>query len=358
MSAAYVSPESSASSGAGATPDARAAEPHRVAVLALDGVMPFELGVPHRIFGSAMHDDLTPRYDVQVCTLDGGPVRTASGFTVSTEHGPELLAWADTVIVATLQPDGPICDVQELPADLPDAFARIRPDARIVSFCSAAFALAMLGLLDGKTATTHWMLTDRLRTRFPKVNVDPDVLFVDEGRILTSAGAGAAVDLCLHLVRRDHGSQVANAVARRCVVPPWREGGQAQFIERPVPETSGVGTAEAREWALQCLDRPLSIDDLAGRARMSRRSFTRRFREETGQSPTQWLTRQRVEHARRLLESSELTVDQIARRTGLGTGVSLRQHLRAVLGVSPSAYRRTFRDRAAEAAAVQGAEGA
>ncbi|MDA1358170.1 helix-turn-helix domain-containing protein [Glycomyces luteolus] len=326
-------------------------EPHRVAVLALESVMAFELGIPDRIFGAAVRDDLSPCYEVRVCSMDGGPVRSASGFTVAVDHGPEALAWADTVVVATIQPDGPVCDVEELPDGLEELFAGIRPEARIVSFCSAAFVLAHLGLLDGKSATTHWVLTDRLRARYPKIKVDPDVLFVDEGRILTSAGAGAAVDLCLHLVRRDHGSQVANAVARRCVVPPWREGGQAQFIERPVPETSGIGTAEAREWALQHLDRPLSIDELARRARMSRRSFTRRFREETGQSPTQWLTVQRVELARQLLESSGLTVDQIARRAGLGTGVSLRQHLRALLGVSPSAYRRTFRERAAEAAA-------
>lgn len=329
--------------------------PHRVAVLALDGVIAFELGIPDRVFSAATLDDLTPKYDVRVCSLDGRPVRTSSGFTINVEHGPELLREADTVVVATLQADGPLCDVREIPDGLAEAFAGIRPEARIVSFCSAAFVLAELGLLDGKPATTHWMLTDQLRTRFPKVEVDPDVLFVDAGRILTSAGAGSAIDLCLHLVRLDHGSRVATAVARRCVFPPWREGGQAQFIERPVPESSGIGTAEVREWALRQLDRPLSIDELARRARMSRRSFTRRFREETGQSPTQWLTRQRVEHARRLLESSELTVDQIARRTGLGTGVSLRQHLRAVLGVSPSAYRRTFRERAATVGtAVQG----
>jgi transcriptional regulator GlxA family with amidase domain len=330
--------------------DSGAVAAHRVAVLALDGVITFDLGIPERVFAAAVRADGTRRYDVRVCSLDGGPVRTTAGYTINVDHGPELLATADTVIVATVDPvGGPACDLPELPAGLDEAFARIRPEARIVSFCSAAFVLAHLGLLDGRTATTHWVLTDRLRERHPKITVDPDVLFVDEGRILTSAGAGAAVDLCLHMVRRDHGSQVANAVARRCVVPPWREGGQAQFIERPVPEEAGRGTAEVRDWALQHLDRPLSIDELARRARMSRRSFTRRFREETGQSPTQWLTRQRVEHARRLLESSDLTVDQIAQRAGLGTGVSLRQHLRAVLGVSPSAYRRTFREREATA---------
>jgi transcriptional regulator GlxA family with amidase domain len=326
------------------------ASPHRVAVLALDGVITFDLGVPERVFATAGYVDGAPRYDVRVCSLDGGPVRTTAGYTINVEHGPELLATADTVIVATVDPAGNhVCDLPEPPPGLAEVFATVRPETRIVSFCSAAFVLAGLGLLDGRAATTHWMLTDRLSERHPAIAVDPDVLFVDEGRILTSAGAGAAVDLCLHLVRRDYGSEVANAVARRCVMPPWREGGQAQFIERPVPETAGTGTAEAREWALRHLDRPLSIDEMAARARMSRRSFTRRFREETGQSPTQWLTRQRVDHARRLLESSELTVDQIARRAGLGTGVSLRQHLRAVLGVSPSVYRRTFREREATA---------
>ncbi|GAA1670267.1 helix-turn-helix domain-containing protein [Glycomyces endophyticus] len=322
---------------------------HRVAVLALDDVVAFELGIPDRIFSAATDRDLHPLYDVQVCSVDGGPVRSSSGFTITPDHGPELLERADTVVVATIGPGGPTCDVRSIPPGLPEVFARMRPDARIVSFCSAALVLAELGLLDGLTATTHWVLTDRMRERYPRVRVDPDVLFVDQGRILTSAGAGAAVDLCLHLVRRDHGAEVANAAARRCVVPPWRDGGQAQFIERPVPDEQELSTSESRAWALANLDRPLSIDDLARRATMSRRSFTRRFREETGQSPAQWLTRQRVEHARRLLESTDLTVDQVAQRSGLGTGVSLRQHLRSALGVSPSAYRRTFR-----AAAVTG----
>ncbi|MEV3935795.1 helix-turn-helix domain-containing protein [Glycomyces sp. NPDC049804] len=328
----------------------RTERPHRVAVLALDGVMPFELGVPHRIFSAAVVDG-RPRYELRVCSLDGGPVRTCGGgFSLAVEHGPEALAWADTVIVATVDPAGPGCDMPPNPPGLAAAFAAVRPDARIVSFCSAAFVLAELGLLDGRTATTHWMLTDRFRERFPAVDVDPDVLFVDEGRILTSAGAGAAVDLCLHLVRRDHGSALANAVARRCVVPPWREGGQAQFIERAVPEPDDAGTAVAREWALANLDRPIGVDDLARRASMSRRNFTRRFRAETGLSPVQWLVRQRVEFARHLLEATDLSVDQVAARAGLGTGVSLRQHLRAAVGVSPSAYRKTFQRSGADGA--------
>ncbi|HLU29469.1 MAG TPA: helix-turn-helix domain-containing protein [Glycomyces sp.] len=320
--------------------------PHRVAVLALDGAFAFELGVPDKIFGSAWWDDLSPRYEVRVCSLDGGPVRTSAGFAAHVEHGPELMAEADTVIVSTIRPDGPVCAVGELPEGVEAAFAQVREGARIVSFCSSAFVLAGLGLLDGRRATTHWLLTETLGRRFPRVEVDPDVLFVDEGPILTSAGAGAAVDLCLHLVRRDWGSEVANTVARRCVFPPWREGGQAQFIERPVPREADVGTAETRSWALEHLDRPLSIDELARHANMSRRSFTRRFREEVGTSPGRWLARQRIDHARRLLESSDLTVDQIAGRAGFGTAVSLRQQMRTALGVSPSAYRKTFRSAA------------
>ncbi|WP_199036851.1 GlxA family transcriptional regulator [Glycomyces salinus] len=315
----------------------------KIAVLALEDVIAFELGVPHRVFAAAGRDDSTPRYEVRVCSLDGGPVRSASGFSIQVDHGPELLEEVDTVIVPTTERPGSGCEVPRAPEGLRDAFARIGERTRIVSFCTAAFLLAELGLLEGQTATTHWVMTDELQRRFPDLKVDPDVLFVDEGRILTSAGAGAAVDLCLHMVRLDWGSEVANAAARRCVLPPWREGGQAQFIDRPVPGDDRAGTAEARAWALEHLDRPLSIDELSRRARMSRRTFTRRFREETGMSPARWLAQQRVEHAKRLLESSDLSVDQIAGKTGFGTAVSLRQHLRATLGVSPSVYRKTFR---------------
>ena len=184
---------------------------------------------------------------------------------------------------------------------------------------------------------------ERFRSRYPQVKLDPDVLFVDDGDVLTSAGVAAGIDLCLHVVRRDHGSEVANRAARRCVVPPWRDGGQAQFIERVVPSTPDTSTGPARQWALSRLDRPLDLAVLAGHARMSVRSFTRRFRDETGLSPSQWLTGQRVELARMLLETTDLPVDAVARRAGFGTAVSLRQHLHAAVGVSPLAYRRTFR---------------
>lgn len=306
----------------------------RVVVLALDGVYPFELGIPSRIFGAA-----DGRYEVLTCSVDGMPVRSNADYTIGVQHGPEILATADTVVVASMAP--PYIPT-ELPADVADALALIRPDARIVSICTAAFVLAAAGLLDGRRATTHWQSTESLRRRYPHVDLDPDVLFVHDGRILTSAGAAAGVDVCLHIVRTDHGSELANAVARRCVVPPFRDGGQAQYIEQPVPESGAASTAATRAWALERLDEPLTLTDLATHARMSLRTFARRFSDEVGLSPGRWLIQQRVARARHLLESSDLSVDQIAGQVGFATGASLRQHLHAAIGVSPQAYRRTF----------------
>ena len=206
--------------------------------------------------------------------------------------------------------------------------------------------LAAAGLLDGRRATTHWSHAEQFRALYPQVDLDEQALFVDEGDVLTSAGLAAGMDLCLHVVRNDHGSEVANHVARYCVVPPWRDGGQAQFIEQPVPEPAVDSTAPVRDWALQHLAEPLDIATLAGHARMSVRTFTRRFRAETGSSPGAWLATQRVRHAQRLLETTDLPIDEVAVRAGLGTSTSLRQHLRRVADVSPSAYRRTFRTNA------------
>ncbi|MGW3035819.1 GlxA family transcriptional regulator [Streptomyces sp. NPDC001178] len=306
----------------------------RVVVLALDGVYPFELGIPSRILGAA-----DGRYEVLTCSVDGQPVRTCADFTIGVEHGPEILATADTVVVASMTPAR---IPTELPAELAAALACIRPEARIVSICTAAFVLAAAGLLDGRRATTHWQVTDAFRRRYPHVDLDPDVLFVADGRILTSAGAASGVDVCLHIVRTDHGSELANAVARRCVVPPFRDGGQAQYIEQPVPQSGAASTAATRAWALERLDEPLTLSDLAAHARMSLRTFARRFNEEVGLSPGRWIVQQRIARARHLLESSDLSVDQIAGRVGFATGASLRQHLHAAIGVSPQAYRRTF----------------
>ncbi|MFF8905761.1 GlxA family transcriptional regulator [Streptomyces olivaceoviridis] len=308
--------------------------PERVVVLALDGVYPFELGIPSRIFGAA-----DGHYEVFTCTVDGRPVRTHADFTVGVAHGPEILETADTVVVASM---APAHIPTELPVEVAAALDRIRPDARIVSICTAAFVLAEAGLLDGRRATTHWQVADLFRRRYPRVDLDPDVLFVDDGRILTSAGAASGVDICLHIVRTDHGSELANAVARRCVVPPFRDGGQAQYIEQPVPESGAAGTAATRAWALERLDEPLTLADLAGHARMSLRTFARRFGDEVGLSPGRWLIQQRVARARHLLEASDLPVDRIAAEVGFATGASLRQHLHAAIGVSPQAYRRTF----------------
>ncbi|MBW8796458.1 MAG: helix-turn-helix domain-containing protein [Streptomyces sp.] len=310
--------------------------PHRVVVLALDGVYPFELGIPNRVFPC-----VPGAYDVVTCAASADrTVTTSADFSVTVGHGPEALESADTVVVP---PYDMARITQELSEPVAAALARIRPGARIVSICTGAFALASAGMLDGRPATTHWALAPRFRRMFPQVALDPDVLFIDDGDVLTSAGAASGIDVCLHIVRSDHGSAVANSVARQCVVPPWRDGGQAQYIELPVPDEGATGTAATRAWALENLERPLALQELADHARMSRRTFARRFQEETGTSPGRWLIQQRVRRARDLLETSELSVDRIAAEVGFATGTSLRQHLHAAIGVSPQAYRNTFR---------------
>ncbi|MFF0560089.1 GlxA family transcriptional regulator [Streptomyces sp. NPDC004266] len=312
---------------------------HRVVVLALDGVYPFELGIPSRVFDAAAE-----HYEVLTCSVDGLPVRTNSDFSVTVAHGPEVLRTADTVI---LPPFDMALLSRELPAGVAGALASVPAGARLVSICTGAFVLAAAGLLDGRPATTHWALAAVFRQWFPQVALDPDVLFVDDGDVLTSAGAASGVDVCLHLVRKDHGTAVANHVARVCVVPPWRDGGQAQYIEQPVPEATANGTSATRQWALENLHEPLTLSELAGHARMSLRTFARRFDEEVGMSPGRWLIQQRVARARQLLETTDLAVDDVASQAGFTTGTSLRQHLHAAIGVSPLAYRRTFRGEAA-----------
>ncbi|MFF5444872.1 GlxA family transcriptional regulator [Streptomyces sp. NPDC012888] len=317
--------------------------PHRIAVLALPGVPPFELGMPSRVFGSAVDEDGSPLYEVTVCTADGGPVLSDAGFTVQPAAGPEALAAADTVIVPPTHAMPELADGGPLPEAVAAAVAAVRPGARMVSICTGSYVLAAAGLLDGRPATTHWNLAAEFRRAYPRVRLDEDVLFVDDGDVLTSAGVAAGVDLCLHLIRRDHGAATANRAARMCVVPPWRDGGQAQYIDRPVPEPTVATTTATRAWALEHLGEPLSLDRLAAHARMSLRSFTRRFRDEVGMTPGQWLTAQRLELARQLLESTDLPVDLVAHRAGFGSANSLRAHMRSAIGVSPVAYRRTFR---------------
>ncbi|WP_412517686.1 GlxA family transcriptional regulator [Actinomadura madurae] len=313
----------------------------RVAVLVREGVLPMELGIVHQLFGQARSPGGAPLYEVVSCAVEPGTVRADADFGVSVRHGLRALEAADTVVVPASHlldedrpGDGPV------PAALAAAHAR---GARVASVCTGAFVLAAAGLLEGRRATTHWLSCGRFAAMFPEVRVDAAVLFVDEGDVLTSAGEAAGIDLCLHMIRRDHGAAVAGDVARRTVVPPHREGGQAQFIALPVPEPRASSTGAARAWALERLDRPVTLAGMAARASMSVRTFTRRFRQETGVSPQVWLAAQRVERARRLLEETDLPVDRVAERAGFGTAASLRQHLAAAVGVSPSAYRATFR---------------
>jgi transcriptional regulator GlxA family with amidase domain len=316
-----------------------AARPHRVVVLALDGVIPFEFAIPGRLFGAAHDDSGRALYQVITASKHAAPVRTNSDFVISPGADLDAVRSADTVVV-------PAVEVSQLNPSQVDvvieALSHRRRGSRIMSICTGAHLLALAGLLDGRPATTHWNHVADFSHAFPAVRLDPDVLFVDDGDVLTSAGAAAGVDLCLHLIRHDHGSAIANKVARLCVVAPWREGGQAQFIDSPVPDGENASTTSTRIWALERLDADLTLASMARHASMSVRTFTRRFREETGTSPNHWLTRQRVDYARRLLESTTLPVEQIADATGLGTAVSLRNHLRTAIGVAPLTYRRTF----------------
>lgn len=316
---------------------------HHVGVLALDGVVPFELSIPARILGAARDGDGKPLYSVTTCSLDGGPVRAEADYDLAVSHDASLLAAVDTVVVPPSHRLGPIREEGRLTAALRDALTAIRPGTRLVAICTGSYVLAAAGLLDGRTATTHWREAERMQRMYTTTRIDRDVLYVDDGDLLTSAGVAAGIDLCLHILRKDHGSHTANEVARHCVVPPWREGGQAQYIPRPVPEPSAGSTAATRAWAMRHLPEMLALSDLAAHAGMSVRTFSRRFRAESGTTPGQWLTRQRVDLARHFLETTDWPVDLVAQRAGIGTGASLRQHLQAAIGVSPQAYRRTFR---------------
>ncbi|MFJ6651193.1 GlxA family transcriptional regulator [Microbacterium sp. NPDC091313] len=311
--------------------------PHRVVVFAQEGAYPFELGIPARIFGAADEP-----YEVVLCTSDGGPIRTNAGFSITPEHGPEALETADTVVVTPVEPT---FLRRELAAATAAALARIRPQTRVASICTGGFTLAAAGLLDRRRATTHWQCAPLFAAWFPHIDLDENVLYVGDAQVVTSAGAASGIDLCLHLLREDHGADAAARAARRCVVAPHREGGQAQFIERPVPASTDASTAATRTWALERLSEPLTVAAMARHAHMSDRTFVRRFTAETGSAPRRWLTQQRLLAARALLESTDLGVDAVAAEVGYATATSLRNHLGAMLGMAPSAYRRTFRSR-------------
>lgn len=306
---------------------------HHVVALALPGVVAFDLSAVGQVFGQPGEDD----YSFSVATPNGDDVMTSSGFSIGSVDGLEGLARAETLVIPGYRPhDRPSDEVLEA---IRESYRR---GGRVVSVCTGAFALAATGLLDGVAATTHWQEAAELQRLFPGIDVQPGVLYVDHGRLATSAGVAAGIDLCLHLVRRDHGEQVAGRIARRMVVPPHRGGGQAQYIE-PVTAPVAHELAELADWVVAHLDQPLCVADLARRMHLSERHFARRFVAETGQSPLQWVLHQRVLAARRLLEVSDLPVDVIAQRTGLGTASTLRRHLRRQIGVTPTAYRGAFR---------------
>lgn len=313
-------------------------EARTVAVVVGNGLSPFEFAVACEVFGVDRSDDVgAPWYRFLVCGADPSPIQTATGFSINAPFGLDALRRADTIVV----PVSTRCkDPNE---ELLEALRRAHQrGARILSVCTGAFTLAAAGLLDGRRATTHWMHSDELARCYPDVMVDPDVLYVDDGDIFTSAGTAAGIDLCLHIVRLDYGAEVANRVARRMVVPPHRDGGQAQFVDDPLPECENDSLAATLSWVQAHLEDPISVMDLAGRAAMSPRTFARRFRATTGTTPHQWLLRQRVLLAQRLLETTDLPVEIVAGRCGLGTAANLRQHFQRIVQTSPNAYRRTF----------------
>lgn len=316
--------------------------PRIIAVVAFDGISPFQLSVPCAVFGEDRRAGGVPRFDVRVCAAEPGAVRTSAGFELSTRFGLGALKHADAVIVPSWR------NPEEMPP--PALLAALRQahrrGASVVGLCLGAFVLAAAGLLDEREATTHWSAMPVFGERYPRVRVRPDVLYVDEGDVVTSAGVAAAVDCCLHLLGKWCGAKVAAYVARRMVTPLHRQGGQAQYIEQPLAAGgSGESLALVLDWAQRNIAKPLGLDELAKRAHMSRRTFTRQFRRLTGTSVGRWLLNQRLAMARQLLESTDRPVEVVAERAGFGSAISLRQHFRQSLKTSPSAYRREFRGR-------------
>jgi len=308
-----------------------------VSTLVLDRVAIFEFGVICEVFGIDRSGDGVPNFDFKVCGPEvGRPLRTSIGAQLTPNHDFSALAGADLVAV-------PAIAGTEYP---PEALEALRAAADsgsiILTVCSGAFVAGAAGLLDGRPCTTHWMHADELARMYPTARVDRNVLFVDDGNLITSAGTAAGIDACLHLVRRELGSAVTNVIARRMVVPPQRDGGQRQYIDQPIPVHCSEGFAPELDWILGNLDKPHTVATLARRANMSGRTFARRFVEETGRTPMQWVTDQRVLYARRLLEETDLDIDRIADRSGFGTATLLRHHFRRLIGVTPSDYRRRF----------------
>ena len=342
-----------------------------VAVVVLDRVEAFELGVVCEVFGIDRTDDGLPAYDFAVVAGEPGPIRCNQGFMIQTFHGLDRLEEADLIAVPAVS-DRRLGETRRIPGlsaprpdparSIPGSFARGGTEsgqfpapllaalrraadrgAWVLSVCSGVFVLAEAGLLEGRRCTTHWRHTEELARRYPSAKVDPGVLYVDEQPVITSAGTAAGIDACLHLVRKEQGSRVANGIARRMVVPPHRDGGQAQYIDRPLAETSGGSLGEVLEWMTVNLGQPLTVGDLAARAHMSPRTFARRFGQETGTTPLRWLTSQRILLAQQMLEDTDATVDAIAEQVGFGNAATLRHHFRAWRDTTPDSYRRLFR---------------
>lgn len=311
----------------------------KVAVVVLPGLSPFEFAVPCEVFGtdrSGLGAGL-PTFDFVVCTLEPGLISTTTGFSIAVSEGLDAAADADLLIMVPSHSGDPLpTPVVEL---LRTAHLR---GVRILSICSAAFALAESGLLDGRRATTHWKYSRQLAEQYPRVRVDENVLYVEDGTIITSAGTASGIDACLHLIRQEFGAKAANTIARAMVVPPHRDGGQAQYIERPIPARPGDAMEELLVWLRENLDQDFSVSDLAARMHMSDRTFARKFRSATGTTPGAWVNAQRLVSAQTLLEESELSIDSVARVSGFGQAVLLRHHFHKALGVSPASYRRTF----------------
>ncbi len=308
---------------------------HRVAVLVLEGAKPLDVGIPAQVFTTRA----SMPYEVRVCGAAPGLVTGGDGLSYHVADGLGALRWADVVFI----PGYRFPDREDPPPVVVDALLEARGrGARLAAISTGAFALAATGLLDGRRATTHWHYTKALAARHPQIVVDENVLFVDEGGVLTSAGAASGIDLCLHILRGDLGVAASNHAARRLVAAPYRSGGQAQYVPRSVPEPLGERFAATREWALHRLGKPLTLEILARHAAVSPRTFSRQFVADTGYTPMQWVLRARIDVARELLERSQRGVEQIAADVGLGTGANLRLHFRRILGTTPSQYRRTF----------------
>lgn len=311
---------------------------HVVAAVVQDGANPFEFAVACEVFGGSPPEPDADWYDFRLCA-PGKAITVNDGWRLTTNHGLEAIEAADTVVVpnAGTRPGG------SDPAVIDAIAAAHRRGARLLSFCTGAFALAETGVLDGRRATTHWMYAEAFRRAFPRVDLDPNVLFVDDGDVLTSAGTAAGIDLALHVVRTDHGADAARYVARRMVVPPHRDGGQAQYIDPPhEPRVSPDGLAPVLDWIQRRLNQPITVADMAAQAAMSARTFARRFKETTGTTPHQWLVRQRLHRAQELLETTNLEIELIADRSGFGTGANLRQHFKREFDTTPSRYRDCF----------------